>query len=398
MARRRQAQGLKSVIVAIREHPGITRAQLARLCRLSKPAVTEIVRSLISVGLVREDGVGTVPTGRKPIRLRMRYEDFLTVAIDVGGTNLRGALVNLNGEILWRHSERTDPGDLEGQLLSVTEQLLHRAHDARVIGIGVGVPGTVDPVTGVVWNAPALGKRDFNVIELLKKRFQLPVVVENDVNLAAVGEHWRGAARGAQNAVCISIGTGIGAGLIIGGGLYRGSHNLAGEVGYFFFGNRPPDTPLDGFGDLESRASGWGIRQRALHELGRVNASSPLYPFIADSKSLDARSVFEASAAGDPLAQEIAGEAAFWIGATVAAIVSLLDVDVVVLTGGIMRHHAQILPTVNEVVAFVAVPETRDLVDIQLGKLGDEAVLIGAAHQLQEAQLPTLVTAGGRNP
>ncbi len=385
---------IAQVISAIRENPGITRPQIARMCKLSRPAVSMILRLLVEKGLVREDGtVKSNAVGRNPIKLKFNYDAFQIVGVDIGGTNLRGAILDLDGKVSQRRTESICPDDLLEQVSALIRALIEKT-DTCLLGIGIGVAGTVDPASGTVFNAPALRKQNLNLAQALTRDLGLPVYVDNDVNLAAVGEHWRGAARGSKNSICISIGTGIGAGLILDGRLYRGSHNLAGEVGYFFYRDRLPEEPIYGFGDFELSAGGWGLRQRALEELEKgETVETLLHSLVEDGRStLDAQTVVKAAMKGDVFANRLIQEASFKIGITVANVVSLLDLEAVVLTGGLMTSAAEwILPAVEEAIRYVALPEIRDKVSVRIGRLGEDAVLIGAAYQVQESELPLVI-------
>jgi len=388
-----QGSGIYRVFSAIRDNPGITRAEIARLCHLSRPAVSEIVRRLLVKKLVREgEARSTSNVGRKPIKLRIDPNAFFVLSIDVGGTNLRGAVLNLVGEIVWRHQELTQPLQLPHQLENLISRMLETVSQRKVLGIAIGVPGIVDPQAGILLYSPSLNIRDFNVNALVAEKFGIPVLVENDVNLAAVGEWWQGAARGSTNSICISIGTGIGAGLIINKTLYRGSHYLAGEVGHFLLDHELPQTAFNSFGAFELIAGGWGLTQ-----LAKQLMSEEPTAFGGDRKKkidISAEMLFEASAAGFEKAQALVRRAGICIGIVTANVINLLDVDVVVLTGGIMRQSEQLWPWINQALMLVAIPEVRRRTKVVLGKLNDAAVLIGAAYQAQERWLVPAVLEG----
>ena len=344
---------------------------------------------LIEAGLVKEDGVqASSRKGRNPIRLKLDSDAYHILSIDLGGTNLRGAVLNLNGELLHRLSDTTRSADFEDQIVQLVTRLIRTEPQARFLGIGVGAAGTVEQPSGRILNMPALKRQSVELTHVLGREFALPILVDNDVNYAALGEWWHGAAQQKENVICISIGTGIGSGLILGGQLYRGSHNLVGEIGYFFHAEKLPGKPYQAFGAMEMRAGGWGIRHRALQRL-KEGAHSIL---SADAiTGLGAKAILEASLQGDTLARDIVRDAAFEIGVAAANVISLLDLDRVVLMGGIMGTPQEIIPVVEEAIRTVAVPEARNKVDVCLGKLGDDAVLIGAAYQVQETLLPAAI-------
>jgi len=380
---------IQRIYTAIREDLGTNRAELSRRFGLSKPTVSEITRILIDANLVAEGRPQrTGGRGRHPIGLVAVPDAYHILAITLGGTNLRGAIVNLSGHIKHHESEKADGPRLEEQAEQLIRRLLERVEGPPVLGIGVGAAGTVDQATGRILNMPAHGRRNVDLPSYLTGKIGLPVLVDNDVNYGAIGEWWRGAAKQERNTICISIGTGIGAGLILDGKLFRGSRNLVGEIGYFYHRVALPEAPLTSFGGFEHQASGWGICQRAEEALREGAATLLTAEHLAGDQ---ARAVFDAAARGDEVCRTIVDRAVHEIGIAVANTISLLDLDSVVLTGGLIGAHKEILEDIERIVHRVAVPESRDLVDIRLGSLGKEAVFLGAAYEVQETLLPELV-------
>jgi len=388
-ARQQRLFNVRRIIAAVSENPGVTRAEIARRFQLSKPAVSDIIRVLIEAEVVEEDGVqASSRKGRNPIRLKLASNAYQILSVDLGGTNLRGAALNLKGDVLHRFSEMTRSKDLEDQIVQLVARLIQNGPKTRILGIGIGAAGTVEQPSAKILNMPALGRRNVELANVIAREFKLPILVDNDVNYAALGEWWRGAAQQKENVICISIGTGIGSGLILNGQLYRGSHNLVGEIGYFYRGETLPDRPYQTFGAMEHRAGGWGIQQRALK---RLEEGTDSLLSVDSINKQGAKAILHASLQGDELAREIVRDVAFEIGVAVANVISLLDLDRVVLLGGIMGTPEGIIPIVEEVIRYVTVPEARNKVDIRLGELGNDAVLIGAAYHVQEALLPAAV-------
>jgi predicted NBD/HSP70 family sugar kinase len=199
-----------------------------------------------------------------------------------------------------------------------------------VRGIGVGVPSVTLTPEGIVTWAPSLGWRDLPLQSILAERFDLPVFVENDVNLTALGEWGFGGGRGARNLVSIAIGTGIGAGIILGGALYRGHNQAAGEVGYLLPGVEYLGRRYEGFGALESLASGSGVAERAARLLDREGLPPP-------AGDVSAHSVFAAARQGEGWAQRVVNETVDYLSLMVASVSALLDPEVIVLGGGVAR-------------------------------------------------------------
>lgn len=371
---------------------------MARSLHLTKSSISDAVRSLIRLGLVRERGHAHISTaGRKPRRLFFAGEFGQIIALDLGGTTLRAAVVDLDGAVLSRVQEDANPSLLEAQLARLTRRMLAQRAARRPLAVGIGVAGTIDRRQRVVLDAPAFERRDWPLAAVLHIAVSqpaggaLPIVLDNDVNLAALGEQWRGAAQGRANVVCLSIGTGIGAGVIVDGRLYRGARGLAGEAGYLY---QRPDAPLrvyDTFGDLELQAAGVGITRRAQEahrDPGSLTAprdGSGTHAGGTPHGADGAHAVFLAAEAGDSISTGVIEHAATQIGIAVGNVVSLLDPEMVVLVGGIGLGQApRLLPAIREVVRRIAPPVAREQVAIVGGELGDDAVLIGAACAAQE--------------
>ena len=257
-----------SILEMVRSNSPISRTQIAEDLCVSLPTVMRIVDELMVEGLVVEDGEKEWSGGRKRKRLIFNGGQHLVIGIDLGGTKIYGAVANYNGEILHEireeHHQTRAEESLE-LLCAIIDQLLAFAESTSipVRGIGIGVPGVVQTDTGIVSIAPALGWQDFPLKSRLDERYQYPIAIENDVNLAALGEMWFGTQENESNLVLLTIGTGIGAGIIINGAIYSGAHNMAGEVGYFLPNRTHLDQKYPGFGALEILASGTGIATRA---------------------------------------------------------------------------------------------------------------------------------------
>ena len=206
------------------------------------------------------------------------------VGVDLGGTKILGTVADLDGQVqheIYSLHREAGPSQMFERLCTLIEQLLaaSRPDGQRFRGIGIGAPGFVRNPEGLVAWAPSLDWREVPLKQMLAERFGLPVFVENDVNLAALGELGFGGGRGVQNLVCLAIGTGIGAGVVIDGAVYSGSHQSAGEIGYLppgiqFLGHRRNGSGLSGFGPLESLASGSGIADRARRMLAEHGTDS----------------------------------------------------------------------------------------------------------------------------
>jgi predicted NBD/HSP70 family sugar kinase len=349
----------REVLETIRAGAPISRAEISRRAGISKPTVSLALQSLVDSGLVREAERGPDGPGYGAVYFEPLPEAALVLGLDLGARFVRGALCDLNGIVRARQ-------DVELQVADAAEAVeagerLHAALLAAaelgpelVDGVVVGVPGVPEPDGGVVHlaeNVAGLEGRAFGAE--LEQALGLPVTLENDINLAALGEQWQGVARGVDDFVFLSVGTGMGAGLVLGGELHRGRHGAAGEIDFALAG-------VD----------------------GNVDPSAPQVAALAGGRS-DARAVFGAAREGDPAARKVVDEVARRIALNAAPIAAVADVELVVLGGGIGANGDLLLdPVDRRLREWLPFPPR-----VEVSTLGDAAILTGAlAVGLQAAR------------
>jgi glucokinase-like ROK family protein len=324
---------------------------------MSLPTVMRIVDDLMEEDLVRDcDSYGESTGGRPPSLVEFNDKAYAAVGIDLGGTKMFGTVADLSGaiqhELYIAHQEDDGPSEHLERLCETIGTLLDasRPPGQRIRGIGIGAPGVTLTPEGIITWAPSLGWRDLPLQDILRDRFGMPVFVENDVNLAALGELGFGAGRGVQNLVCIAVGTGIGAGIIIGGALYRGHNQAAGEVCYMVPGIKFLGRRYDQFGALESLASASGVVERAHQLVMQEGLSIP-------PEELNAENIFAAARNGAPWAQQVVSETVDYLSLAIANISATLDPEVIILGGGVARSAdlliEPILQRIEGVVPFV---------------------------------------------
>jgi glucokinase-like ROK family protein len=313
--------------------------------------------------------------------LEFRADAGYLIGVDLGGTNMVGGLAHLNGEIVERRcAPSRSSGDETGEdslrrLIQLAQGLVQACPQAsRIWGVGVGAPAVTLTEKGIVTWAPALGWRNLPLKTVMEQALGLPVFVENDVNLAALGEHWCGAGQGVDDLVAIFIGTGIGAGIILNGKLYRGANHAAGEVGYMVTGPDCLGRRYDQFGCLEQLASGTGIAVRARERILAGERSSLTALVDGDLEEITAEMVFDAAREGDPAAGAVVEETIRYLSLAVANVSCLLNPEVVVIGGGVARSADVLLDGIRRQMEGV-VPEMPRLVASDLGK---DAVIKGA--------------------
>jgi predicted NBD/HSP70 family sugar kinase len=354
----------RTVLEAIRADAPISRAELSRRVGISKPTVSLALQSLLDAQLVREVA-GAGQRGRYGATLfESVAEARLVLGLDMGARFLRGAICDLHGDVRARQDLPTAGADAL-TLLDAAGELKHQLIAAcelspeAIDGATIGVPGAVDPATGDVRlgeNIPGL--EGLEVARELEARLGVGVSVENDINLAAVGERWRGVARGVENFAFLSVGTGLGAGVVIRGELHRGHNGAAGELDFAL-----GDT--DGERD-DPCAAAISVLAARLADEGRV-ATGLQGPFTVPA-------IFGAARSGDALARAVVEEAARRIAVHIAPIAAVTDLELVVLGGGIGANGDLLLSPIRERLAAQLPFPPR----VEVSSLGDAAILTGA--------------------
>jgi glucokinase len=289
-------------------------------------------------------------------------------AADLGGTKLAAALVTLDGRIFARVTEAVDgrsPRSIIDQIVRVAGELKSKAKSkSRIVAAGVAVPGLVRR-NGTVWAPNLAGWASVPLAKRLRARLRVPVAVESDRNAAVLGEAWKGAARGRRDVVVLLVGTGIGAGILAGGSVVRGAHELSGCAGWMVVTDR--DEPeFARCGCLESLAAGPGLARAAAREM-KV------------SDELTAAAAADAARRGNRAARAVFARMGRTLGAGVANLVSLFDPEVIVLSGGMAGAADLYLDELKRTVARYAQPLAAQQVKIVVSKLGADANLLGVA-------------------
>jgi glucokinase len=303
------------------------------------------------------------------------------IGIDAGGTKLLGGVVD-EGLVVhhrvhrtWRGGDRQEALDI---MVDAVEEVRAAAPD--VVGVGFGIPALVEEATGVARWSTHLPLEDVPFKDLMSERLGLPVEVDNDSTVALICEHRFGAARGARHAALITLGTGIGGGLVLDGRVYRGAHGFGGELGHIVIDMDGPDCQgaCPGRGCLEVLASGTAIGV-AGREAGRAAPDSELGRRAAAGDEITGAVVTELAHGGDQAAGEALAVVGRRLGAGITSVVNALNPEVVVIGGGAVAAGDLLLDPARAVVAQRALPPARERVRIVPAHFGDESGMLGAA-------------------
>jgi glucokinase-like ROK family protein len=383
------------VLETIWHRQQVSRADLSRALGISRSTVSDIVGGLLQTELVSEVGEGPSRGGRRAILLEFQDDSHVILGVDMGATHVAVALTDLRGRILvWQdqdHPVRDDPAGTRARIMELCDRCLEEwgGRKELLMGIGIAVPSPVDPRHPDRLSSAVLpaweGESGFREIEA---RYGVPVFVDNDANLGAVAERWWGAGRAVEHFTYIKLATGIGAGLMIGGEVYRGATQAAGEIGHISIDPHGDPCICGNRGCLITFVGGEALvaRARALlekHPGSRLNQGD-----------ITMGAIEQAAQDGDTLAIHIVEWAAHHLGVALAGLLNLMNPGAVILGGGLTRAGDHLLIPLRETVMRRTLVNSVAAADIRMSELGPRSTALGAATLVLASALaePTLFT------
>ncbi|MEJ7688913.1 MAG: ROK family protein [Variovorax sp.] len=362
---------------------GGSRHGMAERLSFSKSKANGLIAGLVDQGLLAEAGLQRSSGGRRAENLQLHSGLGVLVGVDIGATSLDVAVLGPDLTVMAQHSEPADvragPGVVLARVRVLMKDLLGRcgADAARVIGIGIGVPGPVNFEIGQLVNPPLMPAWDsFSIRDYLREDYAAPVFVDNDVNLMALGELWR-LKRSLSNFLVIKIGTGIGCGIVCHGEVYRGATGSAGDVGHICVDQEGPRCHCGNLGCVEAMAAGPAITRMAV-QAAETGESDALAERLRTQGRIEAVDVGQASRAGDAAANAIVQRAGSLIGQMLASVVNFFNPSHVYIGGGITRIGPLFLAAVRQSVYQRSLALSTRHLEIQYTPLGAQAGLIGA--------------------
>jgi predicted NBD/HSP70 family sugar kinase len=366
----------------------ISRADISRMTGMSRSSVSAIVAELLERDLVSEQGVRHSTSGRRPMMLSFHSDGYSIIGVDVGATHVAFALMNLKGMIRESRFRRcpvqTEPQQTMQLIMETIQSMKETADQDRcpVIGIGIGLPCPVHPSEehtpiheGILPAWKGVKPR-----ALLRDRFGLPVLFDNDANLGALAELWWAKESERNNLAFIKLGTGVGAGLILNGSIHRGRSGLAGELGHML-AQLMPQPARQNLNDM----LGTGCLIKRANELGRQNPFS-----LLSGCNLTIERWIEAVQAKDPVAVEMFDEVTFVLGTALANLLALLDLECIVLSGSMSAAGELMLQKIRSTIQKQLIWKDLHMVPVRWSQLGEQNIALGAATMILEKAMSDL--------
>jgi glucokinase-like ROK family protein len=379
------------VLKTIYDEGQISRADIARATGLTRATVSDVVADLMAQGLVEEVGYGPSAGGKPPILLSVVDDSRYLIGIDLASDEFRGAVVNLRGDIRHQISLPLHGRDGDAALALVYDLVdaLVAATDGPLLGIGIGTPGLMDPFGGVVRRAVNLDWQDLPLRDLLEERYDLPVHVANDCQVAALAEYIFGDGNGAGNLVVVKIEHGIGAGIVLNGRLFYGDTFGAGEIGHVAVVENGLPCRCGNFGCLETVASARAIVQQA-QSIARTDPHSPLHGLADSPEAITIDAVCRAVDAGDEAVRQVVAEAGRYLGIAVANVIGVLSVRRLLIAGSVTCFGPVLIDVVRQEMVKRSLATIANETEVEASRMGPDIVILGAAGLVLTRELGLL--------
>lgn len=313
----------------------------------------------------------------------------LLIGIDIGGTTVKIGLIKTNGDIYEKWEIPTNTSNAGKAIVddiwkSISGKLeTWHLEQVSIIGIGVGAPGFINIDTGFVYEAVNIGWKNFDLAKQLKQKSGLPVFIENDANIAVLGENWTGAGNQAKNLIAITLGTGVGGGIIANGKIVNGQNGMAGELGHIVVEENGYQCNCGNRGCLETLVSATGIVRQAKDKIAKFPESA-LAKRCQVNGSLTSKDIFELAQKGDSISKKIVQDIAEILGKTIANLGVIINPSKVLIGGGVSAAGDQLINEIKLVFEQHALPRVVEACEIKTAQLGNDAGIIGAAYLVLE--------------
>jgi glucokinase-like ROK family protein len=378
----------KELIDLVRRYGEFSKADLASFTEYSRTKITSCVDSLLNKKIIIANNATEYTGGRRSKTFSLNGNLGLVAGVDIGATSIDLGIADFSGKLLVRYAEalsvRLGPIKVLGQVCSLLEKMLkeNNLNPEKVYGIGIGVPGPVDFSAGTLVSPPIMPGWDrYPIIQTVQQWFpSANVVVDNDVNVMALGEIYQGVGKGVDNLIFVKIGTGIGSGILCEGRIYRGSSGCAGDIGHIGVDKSGPLCHCGNIGCLEAVTAGPAIAERALLAAQAGKSSILLSYYERNGNILRAEDVGNAAKEGDALATEIIRESGQFIGNVLAGLVNFYNPRVIVIGGGVSNLGNLLLSSIRQTVLNRSTPLATRNLSIVFSEIGPDAGVFGAVN------------------
>ena len=391
---------LSIILNCLRETSPLSRAQLAEITGLNKTTVSSLVSELIARQFVREIGFDSSGGGRPAVLLELNPGAGCIIGMEIGVDFILAILTDFKAQILWRHKEDTDQAEGQEFILARAFDIVRQAlgvgesTHSSVLGIGVGVPGLVDISSGTLLFAPNLKWHDVPLHKVFSQEFDVPIFVDNEANLAALGERYFGAAQGSKDFVYLSIGVGLGGGIVLDGQLYRGIGGYAGEIGHTTIMSDGERCNCGNRGCWETLVSQTAVVNRVRKALMTGNASLVSQLVKGRPERISIPIIVEAAELGDEVARQALEDTGAYLGIGIANLINAFNPELIIFGGIVSLASSYLLPAIEKTLKERSLIWPRRMARVMASSHGPEACVMGGVALVLHDILnkPALIT------
>jgi N-acetylglucosamine repressor len=374
---------LSIILNCLREASPFSRAQLAEITGLNKTTVSSLVRELIDRQFVREIGFDSSGGGRPAVLLELNPNAGCIIGMEIGVDFILAILTDFKAQVLRRHREDTDQAEGQEAILAKALDMVRqtlavgKSTHNPVLGIGIGVPGLVDVSSGTLLFAPNLKWRDVPLRKVFSGEFDVPVFVDNDANVAALGEKYFGAARHSKDFVYLSIGVGLGGGIVLDGQLYRGIGGYAGEVGHMTIMSDGERCNCGNCGCWETLVSQTAVVNRVRKTVEAGNASQVSQLVNGRLERISIPIIIEAAEEGDEVARQTLEETGVYLGIGIANLINAFNPELIIFGGVMSLASNYLLPAAEKTLKERSLAWPRRMARVMASSYGPDACVMG---------------------
>lgn len=373
------------VLHIIRERGPISKVEITKKAELTFPTISNIISELVSENVISENGYGTSSGGRKPVLYDFNTNHIFVIGVDLGVSNISVAAISLKGMIESKLTVYTDTAGgskkVVDQIYGLIEKIIMRVErqGGKVASIGISSPGPVDSETGTVLSPPNLeGWDEVPLKKLIYQKFGICTLIEKDANAYALGEQWFAPTQSKKNVIFILVDQGIGGGIIIQNRIFKGSQNVAGEIGHGSIDVDGPRCNCGNYGCLEAMASGIAIVRRTKERIRRGEKTN-LKQFYDKHDCLTLETIIEAGLEGDALAKSILDDTGRYLGIGVANLINFFNPDEMILGGEVINKYPLMIDMIEEIAKDRVFADRAKKVSLKRSHLKELAGVYGAA-------------------
>ncbi|MCD9185027.1 MAG: ROK family transcriptional regulator [Pyrinomonadaceae bacterium] len=374
-------QNLNGIVQYLYENAPISRIELARLTKLNKTTVSSLIEELIKNNFVKEIGIEkSAGAGRSAVLLGINPQYGFIVSVEIGTDYFYTVCADFSAKIVWKHREAFEASDQEKALQqifsSIKEAVSFAQQQSGLLGIAVCVHGLIDKERGVLLFAPNSGWRDLPLYEMLKKKFQTEILIDNEANFAALGEQFFGAAVGNGNVLYLSISEGLGGGIVLGGKMYGGARGIAGEFGHLTLFPDGFPCRCGNRGCWETEVSISALHRNIKDEIEN-NPNTKITAKFSKIEKITVKNAVEAAENGSHIALNSLKKIGRNLGIGLASLLNIFNPDLVVLGGKLSQASDFILPEASKELSARTLSWSLENTRLAVAKFGSDAVIMG---------------------